>query len=57
MPRPGKGFVVQSMFLKVDADFYLLVDGDDTYAAAGAEKLLPTGEKVPGSGQESQRIS
>ncbi len=38
--RPGKGFVVQAMFHKVDADFYLMVDGDDTYAASGAEKLL-----------------
>jgi glycosyltransferase involved in cell wall biosynthesis len=38
--RPGKGYVVQSMFRKVDADYYLMVDGDDTYAASGAEKLL-----------------
>jgi glycosyltransferase involved in cell wall biosynthesis len=38
--RPGKGFVVQSMLRRVDADYYLMVDGDDTYAAAGAEKLL-----------------
>jgi glycosyltransferase involved in cell wall biosynthesis len=29
--RQGKGFVVQSMFNKVDADIYLMVDGDDTY--------------------------
>jgi glycosyltransferase involved in cell wall biosynthesis len=38
--RPGKGFVVQSMLRRVDAEFYLMVDGDDTYSAAGAEKLL-----------------
>lgn len=31
--RQGKGFVVQSMFHKVDADIYVMVDGDDTYPA------------------------
>jgi glycosyltransferase involved in cell wall biosynthesis len=30
--RQGKGFVVRSMFREVDADIYLMVDGDDTYA-------------------------
>lgn len=29
--RQGKGFVVQSMFSKIDADVYIMVDGDDTY--------------------------
>lgn len=29
--RQGKGFVVQSMFNKVDADVYVMIDGDDTY--------------------------
>src|SRR5829696_8662439 len=29
--RQGKGYVVQSMFRQVDADFYVMVDGDDTY--------------------------
>lgn len=29
--RQGKGFVVQSMFNRVDADIYIMVDGDDTY--------------------------
>lgn len=29
--RQGKGFVVQSMFNKVDANVYIMVDGDDTY--------------------------
>jgi len=32
--RQGKGFVVRSMFRKIDADVYLMVDGDDTYDAA-----------------------
>lgn len=38
--RQGKGFVVQAMFRDIDADFYLLVDGDDTYPASHAKKLL-----------------
>jgi glycosyltransferase involved in cell wall biosynthesis len=29
--RQGKGYVVQSMFNKVDSDVYIMVDGDDTY--------------------------
>lgn len=29
--KQGKGFVVQSMFSKIDADIYIMVDGDDTY--------------------------
>ena len=31
--RQGKGNVVRSMFRKIDADIYILVDGDDTYPA------------------------
>ncbi|HEX7926133.1 MAG TPA: glycosyltransferase family 2 protein [bacterium] len=38
--RPGKGFVVQSMLAKVDADYYLMVDGDDTYSAEHAPQML-----------------
>jgi len=35
--RQGKGNVVRRMFADIDADVYLLVDGDDTYdASAGA---------------------
>ena len=32
-PQQGKGNVVRRMFADVDADVYLLVDGDDTYSA------------------------
>ncbi|HKG15572.1 MAG TPA: glycosyltransferase [Pyrinomonadaceae bacterium] len=39
-PRQGKGFVVQSMFRMVDADFYVMVDGDDTYPADAVHRLL-----------------
>ncbi len=38
--RRGKGFVVASMFEKVDADLYVLVDGDDTYPADRVHELL-----------------
>jgi glycosyltransferase involved in cell wall biosynthesis len=38
--RRGKGFVVQSMFQKIDADIYLMVDGDDTYPAEAASDLI-----------------
>jgi hypothetical protein len=36
----GKGNVVRVMFRDVDADAYLMVDGDDTYPAAAARGLL-----------------
>ena len=38
--RQGKGFVVQSMFRRVEADFYIMVDGDDTYPASYVKELL-----------------
>ena len=38
--RPGKGNVVASMFRKVDADYYVIVDGDDTYSAEHVRQLL-----------------
>src|SRR5947207_5583047 len=39
---PGKGVVVRRMFAEVDADVYLLVDGDATYDAARAPDLVAT---------------
>ena len=38
--RQGKGNVVRSMFREVEADYYLMVDGDDTYPAESARALL-----------------
>lgn len=38
--RPGKGNVVRRMFAEVEADIYVLVDGDDTYAADHAPRLV-----------------
>lgn len=33
-PRPGKGNAMRTLFAAVDADCYVMVDGDDTYPAA-----------------------
>jgi glycosyltransferase involved in cell wall biosynthesis len=38
--RPGKGGVVRRMFADVEADIYVLVDGDATYDAGSAPKLV-----------------
>jgi glycosyltransferase involved in cell wall biosynthesis len=38
--RQGKGFVVQSMFYQVEADVYVMVDGDGTYPPSDVHKLL-----------------
>src|ERR1700758_3240046 len=40
--RQGKGHVVRRMFADVDADIYLLVDGDATYDAASAPRMIDT---------------
>ncbi|MCG8339247.1 MAG: glycosyltransferase family 2 protein [Proteobacteria bacterium] len=39
-PKQGKGFVVVSMFQKVEADIYVMVDGDDTYPAESVHDLI-----------------
>lgn len=39
-PLQGKGYVVRRMFSDIEADIYLLVDGDDTYDASAAPKLI-----------------
>jgi len=38
--RQGKGNVVRRMFADVEADVYVLVDGDDTYDATAAPALI-----------------
>lgn len=37
--RQGKGNVVRSMLRDIDADCYLMVDGDDTYPAESAREM------------------
>lgn len=39
-PLKGKGNVVRRMFADVEADIYLLTDGDDTYHAASAPAMI-----------------
>jgi Glycosyl transferase family 2 len=39
-PRQGKGNVVRRMFADVDADVYVLVDGDATYDAPSAPAMI-----------------
>ena len=38
--RQGKGNVVRRMFADIEADIYILVDGDDTYDAAAAGQMV-----------------
>ena len=39
-PRQGKGNVVRRMFADVEADVYVMVDGDATYDASAASSLV-----------------
>ena len=39
-PKIGKGNVVQHMFRTIEADIYVLADGDNTYPASAAPELL-----------------
>jgi hypothetical protein len=39
-PRKGKGNVVRRMFADIDADVYVMADGDGTYDAASAPLLV-----------------
>jgi glycosyltransferase involved in cell wall biosynthesis len=38
--RQGKGNVVRRMFADIEADIYVLVDGDDTYDAGAATRMI-----------------
>lgn len=37
--RQGKGNVIRSMFREIQADCYLMIDGDDTYPAENAKEM------------------
>jgi glycosyltransferase involved in cell wall biosynthesis len=39
-PRRGKGNAIRRVFADIEADIYLLVDGDDTYDAASAARII-----------------
>ncbi len=38
--RQGKGNVIRTMFREIDADCYLMIDGDDTYPAQNAREMV-----------------
>ncbi len=40
VPRQGKGNVIKQMFSTIDADIYVMVDGDDTYPANIVKELI-----------------
>lgn len=37
--KQGKGNVIRSMFRKIEADCYLMIDGDDTYPSENAKEM------------------
>lgn len=39
-PRQGKGYVVRRMFADIEADLYVLIDGDDTYDVTVVNQLV-----------------
>lgn len=39
-PRKGKGHVVRRMFSDIDADIYIMADGDGTYETAAAPQMI-----------------
>ncbi|GBR76571.1 glycosyltransferase family 2 protein [Acidiphilium acidophilum] len=46
-PQQGKGHVVRRMFRDIDADVYIMADGDDTYDASLAPALLALARSGP----------
>ena len=38
--RQGKGNVIRTMFREIDAQSYIMVDGDDTYPAENAKEMV-----------------
>lgn len=38
--RQGKGNVIRTMFREIDAEVYIMVDGDDTYPAESAREMV-----------------
>ncbi|MCD8339093.1 MAG: glycosyltransferase family 2 protein, partial [Burkholderiales bacterium] len=55
--RQGKGNVVRSMFRNIEADCYLLVDGDDTYPADEGYKLCEIVQEGRGDMVLGDRLS
>ena len=56
-PRKGKGNAVQRLFREAHSDYLIMVDGDDTYPAEEALKLIATIEKEGGDTIVGRRTS
>jgi glycosyltransferase involved in cell wall biosynthesis len=56
-PRRGKGCAVQRLFREADSDYLIMVDGDDTYPAEEARKLIATMEAEPCDTVVGRRVS
>ena len=56
-PRKGKGYAVQRLFGLTESDYLIMVDGDDTYPAEEALKLIATIEKEGGDTVVGRRTS
>lgn len=55
--RKGKGYAVQTLFRTADTDYLIMVDGDDTYPAEEAPKLIATIEAMGGDTVVGRRVS
>jgi len=55
--RQGKGFVIQRMFREIDADLYVLVDGDDTYPTEVVGELISLAEATNADMVVGDRLS
>lgn len=56
-PRKGKGRAVQRLFRETDSDYLIMVDGDDTYPAEEALKLIAAIEREGGDTVVGRRES
>lgn len=56
-PRKGKGYAVQRLFTLTESDYLVMVDGDDTYPAEEALKLIATVEREGGDTVVGRRMS
>lgn len=56
-PRRGKGYAVQTLFRKANTEYLLMVDGDDTYPAEEALKLLAMIEQMGSDTVVGRRVS
>jgi len=56
-PRKGKGYAVQRLFNLTESDYLIMVDGDDTYPAEEALKLIAAIEREGGDTVVGRRTS